>query len=139
MHFYTVDLPALTHVPGAKVDQLFALPVVDRTRYTWTNENGKVFDYASRRDALAKLYTTQEKDGYTSHTVYKVDDITLVDATHGTVTYTAITMWTHAGSGTEGLALQPGVSGWEQHDGQWRLLSVRRGPPYRVYTQSRSR
>ena len=139
MHFYTVELPAWTHVPGAKVEQLFALPVIDHARYTYTNENGRVFDHPGRRDALAKFYATQEKDGYTRHTVCKIDDIALTDATHGTVTYTAMTMWTHAGSGTEGLTLQPGVSGWEHNAGQWRLVSDKRGPPYRAYTQSRAR
>jgi dienelactone hydrolase len=118
MHFYTVELPTSTHVPGAKVEQLFALPMIDHTRYTYINENGRVFDYPSRREALAKFYAIQEKDGYTRHTVYKIDDIVLTDATHGTVTYTEMTIWTHAGSGTEGLTLQSGVSVWERSAGQ---------------------
>jgi acetyl esterase/lipase len=56
-----------------------------------------------------------------------------------TVTYTEMTMWTHAGSGAEGLTLQPGVSVWERSAGQWRLVSIKHGSPYRAYTQSRSR
>jgi dienelactone hydrolase len=139
MHFYTVELPALTHVPGAQVKQLFALPVIDPTHYTFTNENGKDVDYSSRRDALATFHAAQEKDGYARHTVYKIEDMSLTDAAHGTVTYTAITMWTHAGSGTEGLILQPGVSVWERRHDQWYLVSDKHGPPYRTYTQSRSR
>jgi dienelactone hydrolase len=139
MHFYTVELPAWTHVPGARVEQLFALSVFDHTRYTYTNENGWAFDYPNRRDALTKFYATQEKDGYTRHTVYKIEDITLTDTTHGTVTYTEMTMWRHAGSGTEGLIMQPGVGVWEHSDGQWRLVSDKHGPPYRAYSQSHSR
>ncbi len=138
LHFYTVDRAALTALPGGDIDQLFALPIYDRAQYQHTDDRGRVFDIEKRRKILKGWWKRSAKRGYSWFRVYKVDSVEQTDDAHGTVRYTAISSWEHAGKGTRGMTLFPGMSSWEKQDGQWRIVATQTGRPYRAGSIARA-
>ena len=132
LHFYTVDRPALTKLPGGDIEKLFALPIYSRAQYQHTDDRGRTFNLEKRRDWLKKWWKTNAKRGVSWLRVFKVEKVEQTDDTHGMVTYTMISSWEHEGRGTRGVILFPGQSSWEKKGAHWRIVATKRGRPYRV-------
>lgn len=132
LHFYTVDRPALTVLPGGDIEQLFALPVYDHTQYQHTDDRGRVYDLEKRRKALTRWWNLSEKRGYSWFRAYKVEAVEQTDDTHGEVTYIVINSWELAAKGMRGITLIEGMSSWEKQGDHWRIVATKTGRPYRA-------
>ncbi len=138
MQFYYLDRPAHYRVPNGDAEALFALPVFLPATYAYTDEYGRKSTYEKRRKQLKSLFARHAKRGSQWQSVVKIDHIRQTDATHGTVTYTAMTTWAHPATQTGGISMRPGVSHWTYLDGQWRLVGTQVGRLYRVSSQAGS-
>lgn len=125
-NYYSKTLPPLIEAKDA--EKYYATAPIDKARFKLKDEDGKVWDYESRKARTKERWSENPAEWDVK---FKIKKVTMTDATHGAVEYLLINDWENTFSGAEGRFQVYTVSYWENIDGEWRMVYAERGTPRR--------